>query len=199
MARLRSIKPTAGNRTDWRQLLTEFLAYKKLENGVGQYTLDDYDRTVNLLFKRFPNAWDSEQALKDAVMEHLAQDIAPPTFNNRLVYLRTFFKYCISEGELSTNPLATMKKRKTEDRAVSVEVDVLNALLAAPNQSTFVGLRDYTLILLTLDTGIRPSEGTKLIPQDFNASLREIYVPAKVAKGRVARTLPISETTTKAH
>ncbi|MGG1942608.1 hypothetical protein ABFY57_23320 [Paenibacillus polymyxa] len=54
MARLRSIKPTAGNRTDWRQLLTEFLAYKKLEDGVGQYTLDDYDRTVNLLFKRFP-------------------------------------------------------------------------------------------------------------------------------------------------
>ncbi|MMZ45541.1 Tyrosine recombinase XerC [compost metagenome] len=198
MARLRSIKPTAGNRTDWRQLLTEFLAYKKLEDGIGQYTLDDYDRTVNLLFKRFPNAWDSEQALKDAVMEHLAQDIAPPTFNNRLVYLRTFFNYCISEGELSTNPLATMKKRKTEDRAVSVEVGVLNALLAAPNQNTFVGLRDYTLILLTLDTGIRPSEGTKLIPQDFNASLREIYVPAKVAKGRVARTLPISETTTKA-
>ncbi|MDU8671997.1 MULTISPECIES: site-specific integrase [Paenibacillus] len=98
MARLRSIKPTAGNRTDWRQLLTEFLSYKKLEDGVGQYTLDDYDRTVNLLFKRFPNAWDSEQALRDAVMEHLAQDIAPPTFNNRLVYLRTFFNYCISEA-----------------------------------------------------------------------------------------------------
>lgn len=132
-------------------------------------------------------------------MEHLAQDIEPPTFNNRLVYLRTFFKYCISEGELSTNPLAIMKKRKTEDRVVSIEVDVLNALLATPNQSSFVGLRDYTLILLTLDTGIRPSEGMKLIPQDFNASLRGIYVPAKVAKGRVARTLPISQTTTKAH
>ncbi|MGR6760896.1 tyrosine-type recombinase/integrase [Paenibacillus sp. T2-29] len=198
MARLRSIKPTAGNRTDWRQLLTEFLAHKKLEDGVGDYTLHDYDRTVKLLFKRFPNAWETEQALRDAVMEHLAEDIAPPTFNNRLVYLRTFFNYCIREGELSTNPLASVKKRKTENRAVAVEVDVLNALLAAPNQSTFVGLRDYTLILLTLDTGIRPSEGTKLIPQDFNASLREIYVPAKVAKGRVARTLPISETTTKA-
>ncbi|WP_263560577.1 tyrosine-type recombinase/integrase [Paenibacillus polymyxa] len=198
MARLRSIKLAAGNRTNRRQLLTEFLAYKKLEDGVDQYTLNDYDRTVNLLFKRFPKAWESEQALRDAVMEHLAQDIAPPTFNNRLVYLRTFFKYCISEGELSTNPLATMKKRRTEERAVSIEVDVLNALLAAPNQNTFVGLRDYTLILLTLDTGIRPSEGTKLIPQDFNASLREIYVPAKVAKGRVARTLPMSEVTRKA-
>ncbi|MGW8957209.1 tyrosine-type recombinase/integrase [Paenibacillus sp. NPDC055715] len=131
-------------------------------------------------------------------MEHLAEDIASPTFNNRLVYLRTFFKYCVNEGELSANPLATMKKRKTENRAVSVEVDVLNALLAAPNQSTFVGLCDYMLILLMLDAGIRPSEGTKLIPQDFNASLRKVYVPAKVAKGRVARTLPISETTTKA-
>ncbi|WP_237166265.1 hypothetical protein [Paenibacillus polymyxa] len=61
MARLRSIKPTAGNRTGWCQLLTEFLAHKKLEDGVGDHTLHDYDRTVKLLIKRFPNAWDSEK------------------------------------------------------------------------------------------------------------------------------------------
>ncbi|HFL3236709.1 TPA: hypothetical protein ACG3KH_004146, partial [Clostridioides difficile] len=50
-----------------------------------------------------------------------------------------------------------------------VETEVLQALLAAPDQRTFVGLRDYTLIVLTLDTGIRPSEAMKLIPQDFKS------------------------------
>ncbi|WP_427050447.1 tyrosine-type recombinase/integrase [Paenibacillus sp. TC-CSREp1] len=199
MARLREIKKNNGSkRRDWPEVLTEFLEYKRFDDGVGQQTLADYTRTVELLFKRFPDAWETDSTLKDAVMTHLAEDIKPATFNNRLVYLRAFFKYCVSEGILTMNPLENVKKRKTSDRAVAVETGVLQALLAAPDQNTFVGLRDYTLILLTLDSGIRPSEATKLIPQDFVLSLKEIRVPAEVAKDRNTRTLPLSDMTVKA-
>ncbi|MEC0369991.1 tyrosine-type recombinase/integrase [Paenibacillus chibensis] len=197
MARVRSINTRAGERPHWREVLTEFIDHKRIKDGISGQTISDYERTVSLLMKRFPNAWDSDDDLKESVFAHLSEEIAPATFNNRLVYTRAFISWCVETGYLSNNPLSGMKKRKTENRAVSIEVDVLSALLNAPDQSTFVGLRDYTLILLTLDTGIRPSEATRLIPQDFNASAREMYVPSKVAKGRVARTLPLSDITVK--
>lgn len=55
-------------------------------------------------------------------------------------------------------------------------------LLSVPDQSTFVGMRDYTLILLTLDTGIRPSEALGLLPDNLNLMTGSIYIPAAKAK-----------------
>ncbi|WP_339273820.1 tyrosine-type recombinase/integrase [Paenibacillus sp. FSL W8-0426] len=199
MARLREIKKSYGNaRPGWREILSDFLAHKRLDDGIGEQTLTDYTRAVELLFKRYPDAWKTEAKLKDGCIAHMSGEMSPATFNNRLVYLRAFFSYCVREGYISVNPLENTKKRKTGNRAVAVETEVLQALLAAPDQSTFVGLRDYTLIVLTLDTGIRPSEAMKLIPQDFKLSLKEIHIPAEVAKNRSARTLPLSDMTTKA-
>lgn len=198
LARLREIKKSYGSkRPGWSEVLTEFLAHKRLDDGVGPQTLTDYTNAVELLFKRFPNAWKTEAALKKACLEHFSAEMAPATFNNRLVYIRAFLKYSVAEGYLSINPLENMKKRKTGNRAVAVETEVLQALLAAPDQRTFVGLRDYTLIVLTLDTGIRPSEALSLVPQDFKLSLKEVHIPAQFAKNRNARTLPLSDMTTK--
>lgn len=198
MARLRRIDNVVQTRLDWRDAFTQFLEYKRV-GGISSQTQSDYERTVDLLFKRFPGAWATDTALKEAAYAHLAQEgIAPATFNNRLVYLRTFFKWCEENGIIGANPLANVKKRKAESRIVAVEKDILTALLNAPDQSTFVGLRDYALILLTLDTGIRPKEAHTLIPVDFNAGAREIYISAKNAKTRVSRTLPVSDVTVKA-
>ncbi|OMD74173.1 hypothetical protein BSK53_19385 [Paenibacillus odorifer] len=74
------------------ELLDEFMETKKLQ-GISPHTYDDYVRNVNLFIKRYPSAWSSHIALKASLIEHLSQEgIAPSTFNNRLVYLRTFFK-----------------------------------------------------------------------------------------------------------
>ncbi|MNC46185.1 Tyrosine recombinase XerD [compost metagenome] len=71
-------------------------------------------------------------------------------------------------------------------------------LINAPDQKTFAGFRDYTLILLTLDTGIRPKEAFTLLPDDFNPRASELYVRAENSKTRVSRTLNISPQTNKA-
>lgn len=197
MARLRKIDEEKFKRGKWTDALTEFLELKHVQ-GLSKQTKSDYTRTVTLLFKRYPDAWESDEKLKLAAYDHLSQDIMPATFNNRLTYLRTFFKWCVESGKIGANPLVNIKKRKAESRIVSIEKKVLRDLLSAPDQSTFVGLRDYTLMILTLDTGIRPKEALSLLPCDFNADAREVYVAAKIAKTRVSRTLPISLATIRA-
>ncbi|MDI9462497.1 MAG: site-specific integrase [Bacillota bacterium] len=52
-------------------------------------------------------------------------------------------------------------------------------------------MRDYALILLTLDTGIRPGEALALLPHDVNFSALEMRIRAEIAKTRISRTLPI--------
>ncbi|WP_231638707.1 tyrosine-type recombinase/integrase [Paenibacillus sp. JCM 10914] len=175
--------------------MEEFLKFKLL-NGIAKSTRDDYVRTVNLLLKRYPNAWDSYYNLEEAVIQHLNQEgIAPATFNSRLTYLRTFFNWCMEKGYLKKNPLTNIKKRKEGSRIVAISIETLQELIKAPDQSTFVGMRDYTLIILTLDTGIRPSEALALQPNDFNLISGWVRIPDAAAKTRVSRTLNISPVT----
>ncbi|KEO80904.1 tyrosine-type recombinase/integrase [Tumebacillus flagellatus] len=81
--------------------------------------------------------------------------------------------------------------RKAEPRIVDLPEDTLQRLLALPDQETFAGLRDYSLILTTLDTGIRPKEAFQLTVEDFDIKHLAVTVPAEVSKTRTARTLPI--------
>ena len=56
-------------------------------------------------------------------------------------------------------------------------------------------MRDYALILFALDTGIRPGEALKPLPENFNLEGREVIILPGVAKTKVQRTLPLSPLT----
>lgn len=181
---------------DWSDALAEFLKYKTAQ-GISDHTYDDYDKHVHLFFKRFPHAWESDTALTDSLFAHLSEDIKPATYNNRLIYLRTFLNWCVENGIILRNPLANIKKRKDEGRVVNIDLRVIQELLKQPDQKTYVGLRDYTLMLMMLDNGIRPKEALSLVPFDFNAAGYEVIVPSTVAKTRKSRTLPLSDLTVR--
>jgi site-specific recombinase XerC len=128
----------------------------------------------------------------------MAQPVKPATFNLRLIYLKAFFAWCIQEGIFTENPLDGFKRKKVEGRIVNIQEDVLTKLLSLPNQETFAGLRDYALLLLTLDTGIRPKEAFSLMAEDINFRSFEVCIRAEIAKTRTTRTLPIAPVTAKA-
>ncbi|NHN34630.1 tyrosine-type recombinase/integrase [Paenibacillus agricola] len=178
--------------------LTQFISWKKA-NNLSEQTILDYTTHVNLLFKRFPDATKSYVQLEKSVYEHLGQEkIKPATYNNRLVYLRSFFKWCVEEGVLSDNPLDGFKKRKDEGRIVQIDEKVLTDLLQLPDQTTYAGLRDYALLLIFLDCGIRPKEAFSLMESDYNSSAHELTVDADKAKTRTSRTLHILAQSVKA-
>lgn len=97
----------------------------------------------------------------------------------------------MSEGKLSENPLKAFKKRRAEPRIVEVTEDTFQRLLALPDKSTFAGIRDYALIMFTLDTGISPKEALSLTVDNYDLQRLTVTVPADIAKTRTSRTLPI--------
>lgn len=169
--------------------LQEFLCWKQAQ-GVSQKTLEDYSNHVKRFFKRFPYGWNPE-LLKKSIYTYMGENIKPATYNLRLIYLRAFFEWCLGEGYLTKNPLTGFKRRKAPGRVVDISQEILQQLLGYPDTKTYSGLRDLALMMLTLDTGIRPGEAFLLKEDDFDSRNLLIHIPEKIAKTRTGRHLPI--------
>lgn len=172
----------------WKDLVEEFLLEKEL-NGASERTLSDYRYYLERFFNGFTGK--TEADLRKRVIEFFSGKLAPATFNIRRAYLKSFFNWCLRKGILSSNPI-NFKRRKDEGRARAVPKEVIKKLLELPNRKTFTGLRNFTLILFTLDTGIRPKEALSLKVKDFNLEGKEVEVPTFYAKTRKKRILPLS-------
>lgn len=184
-------KITSGDTVSisWREALKSFLFFKQAQ-GVSKTTIDDYKQHINRFFERFPDSWQSP-ILKDNVMEYMSDDIMPATFNLRLIYLKAFFTWSIKEHYMSENPLDGFKRRKAQPRIVDVPEEALQNILKLPNDNTFSGIRDYSQIMFTLDTGIRPKEALSLTIDDFDLKRGTVTVRADISKTRTERILPI--------
>jgi len=175
----------------WEEYLQEFLLEKQV-SGCRERTIRDYRYHVSRLFQGYGGDLQDFEALRRRCLEYLGEEIAPATFNLRRRYLSAFFNWLIAWGVLSQNPLKSIKRRKDDGKPRAIPLEVLQKLLELPDRRTFAGLRNYVLILLQIDTGIRPSEALHLRPGDFNLRSMEVTIPCEVAKTGVSRTLPIS-------
>ncbi|GAE32806.1 tyrosine-type recombinase/integrase [Alkalihalobacillus hemicellulosilyticus] len=177
------------------EALEEFL-YLKQAQGLRKATITGYKNHEQHFFQKFPDSWRSSE-LKKAIYDHMSDDIKPATYNLRLIYLRAFFNWCMEEGYLSQNPLNHFKKRKASPRIVDIPDEALQKLLNCPDVTTFSGLRDYALIMLTLDSGIRPAEAFGLMKEDFDLSHYMVTVPEHISKTNTPRILNMLPQTAK--
>jgi site-specific recombinase XerD len=117
--------------------------------------------------------------------------------NLRLTAIHAFFRY--ATFELPTHAaqiqrvLAIPSKRFTRTLVRFLSRPEVNALLAAPDRSTWAGRRDYAFILTAVQTGLRLSEMTGLKREDVilgtGAHVRVI------GKGRKERCIPLAKST----
>lgn len=184
---------TTMGTTEWESALERFCYWKRVQ-GASERTVSDYLLHVRLFFRKYCEDLTSP-TLKQALLEYLAQPVAPSTFNIRLQNIKAFLSWCVREGLVTANPLEGLKKRKADPRIVEIDNDVVKQLLRLPDRRTFAGLRDYSFLLLTLDTGLRPHEAASLRCEDVNLKGLEVRIRAEVAKTRTSRTLPISPIT----
>ena len=104
-----------------------------------------------------------------------------------------YFKFLLSEEEISANPM----KRVEAPRIVHKEIPVLSleqirALLATCSSKRVEDLRDDAILRLLADTGMRKSELMGLTLDDIDIEHREVRI---FGKGRMFRTVAISPKT----
>ena len=138
---------------------------------------------------------DLDAAFVGRFLDHVEKDRGntPQTRNVRLAAIHSFFNYVALQEPslcaLAQRVLAIPGKRhktKPVDFLTRAEID---ALVAAPDQTTWLGRRDYTLLLVAVQTGLRVSELIGLCCQDV-ALGTGAHVRC-LGKGRKQRCTPL--------
>jgi integrase/recombinase XerD len=120
--------------------------------------------------------------------------------NARLAAIHSFFKYAAwrdpGHSALIQRVLAIPGKRSDRSPVEYLTREEVDALLLAPDQSTWAGRRDKTLLLVAVQTGLRVSELVGL--NNENVVLGNgAHVRCK-GKGRKERRTPLRKEVTKA-
>jgi integrase/recombinase XerD len=128
-----------------------------------------------------------------AFLDHLegSRKNVPRTRNSRLAAIRAFTRYVIGLAEPGAfvtghRLLAIPVKRSSRPLLDYLSRAEIEALLAAPDLSTWIGRRDHLLFLLLYNTGARISEALALRSEDIQNRVVRLH-----GKGRKERAVPI--------
>jgi integrase/recombinase XerD len=123
-------------------------------------------------------------------MVWLLANYADSYASNQFRALQQFFRWHATEDpdEPRPNPMAKLSPPKVADKLVPVIIDdELDAMLVACKGGGFENRRDYVVISLFKDTGIRLAELAGLRLPDVNVGNREATVTGKGDKQRTVR------------
>ena len=177
------------------------------QRQASPHTIASYRDTFSLLLRfvqertsKAPSTLslqDLDAPLIGAFLEHLEQGRGngPRTRNTRLAAVHAFFRYAAlyepGVSALVQRVLAIPSKRFEHTPIAFLTHEEIEALVATPDTDTWLGRRDRTLLLLTVQTGLRVSELIGLCCQDVVLG-RGAHVRC-LGKGRKARCTPLRE------
>lgn len=135
-----------------------------------------------------------------AMVLHMRQaGLQPRTINLRLQSLDQLFTFLRQQGLRPDNPAeAIPRQRELRRPPRALADDEAVRLLRQPDRGTFAGLRDYVMLLLLLDTGMRLGECLGIELPDLDLEHRAIRLRPEVTKTREGRTVFLSRDTVAA-
>lgn len=178
------------------RLIGEYLDAIWMEKGLSDNTQESYRRDLSQ-FAAWLNHQGQQLLGVDAVLiqsyldSRLQQKLSSRTSARFLSCVRGFYRYLLRENRISENPVALVDNPKLSrplPKSLS-ETDV-EALLAAPDLSDPLGLRDRTMLEVLYACGLRVSELVALTMPQINLRQNVVRV---MGKGSKERLVPMGE------
>src|SRR5262249_4476265 len=113
--------------------------------------------------------------------------LSPRSVGDHVRCVKTFFHWCYKEELIVKNPADRLESPKVDEEVIDTFTEEqIEQMMASFDLSMAQGVRDYVIILLMLDTGIRRSEVSMLKVGD----VQETYISV-FGKGRKERQVGI--------
>ena len=166
-----------------------------LEEGLSKNTLSAYGHDLHLYA-----VWLLER--QGVLIESTALDLndyfaakhdttKATTANRRLTVFKRYFRWCLREHLISADPTLQLRAARQAPRVPQTLTESqVEALLAAPDVSEALGVRDRTMLELMYASGLRVSELVTLTV--FNVGLNE-NVLRVLGKSNKERLVPFGE------
>ena len=189
----RSAKHVAPmNDKDWHALMGRFENHLAAEKGLAALTVRNYGTDLRPLFEYMQmrkvaslKALD-RYALRGYLAWLVELGYVKSSIVRKLSALRSFLRWLLREKLVDKDPLprrGVMKRDSRLPRFLSQEEAA--RLMAAPDTSEGLGLRDRALLELLYAGGLRVSEARGLDVSEVNLETRELRVTGKGSKQRV--------------
>jgi integrase/recombinase XerD len=179
------------------------------QRRASPHTIAAYRDTIRLLLRFASTRCGREPSLLDiadldaptvaAFLDHLQTDRgnSARTRNARLAAIHSLYRYAAlrhPEHAHDIQRVLSIPPKRTDRTLVTfLDQQEIDALLAAPDRTTWTGRRDHALFLLAIQTGLRASELTTLNVSDVQLA-GAAHVTCE-GKGRKQRITPLTRTT----
>jgi len=180
------------------ELWTErFLRSLETERGAAPHTVRGYaaDLAQFADFLRSASVPDLSAVTHVTVRSFLAslhaKELAKRSVARKLSALRSFFRFLVKEGALAENPMRALRNPKlSRPLPKFLYTDQVERLLALPDASTPLGLRDRAMFELLYSSGLRVGE---LVALDVDRVRLSLGMALVDGKGGKQRWVPVGE------
>jgi len=174
-------------------VIDRFIDALWLEDGLAANSLAAYRRDLRHL-----SDWLAPQDLLDAGEDQLQRYFAATfsssratTANRRLSVMRRLYRWALREGLVEADPTRRLATAKAPPRFPRTLTEAqVEALLAAPDPESVLGLRDRAMLELLYATGLRVSELVGVKMSELSSAEGLVRV---TGKGQKERVVPIGE------
>ncbi len=179
-----------------KNYILEYENYLSTEVTSSNYTLESYLKIVNKLL-------DFAKADKKSLVELTTSDLkifisdyydlnyAKKSISKVISILKSYYNFLEYKKYIKINPSINLVYPKRDKRLPKFLFhEEIVRMFSAINYDTFIGARNYLLIITLYSTGVRVSELVNIKHEDINLNSYEIIV---VGKGNKARIVPIND------
>ena len=111
------------------------------------------------------------------------------TIARKLATLRSFYKFLVRSGAVDASPVSVIRTPRQDKRLPRcLDVEQVEALLAAPDTTTLLGARDRAILETIYSAGLRVSELTALNVEDLDEFSEALRIRGK---GKKERLVPV--------
>jgi integrase/recombinase XerD len=172
-----------------REWVDRYLAYLRIERGLAQNTLDAYGHDLEMYCKHLGSAdlLEVQPAQVSGFLKFLyTQGLKARSAARGLAAVRGLHRFLLLEKATAENPTANVEApRAMVPLPHFLTLDEVDRLLAAPDTSTTVGLRDRAMIEVLYATGLRVSELVSLRLDGVNLETGFVRCVGKGSKERI--------------
>jgi len=181
-------------------LIDSYLDHLRVERRLAAHTLESYGRDLRAL-SRFAagrktgiDALD-RHALEAFVRQQMAEGLSPRTVARTVAGVRGFYRFLVVERHLNASPADDLKAPRAWPALPKfLSLDDVDRLIAAPDVSTPLGLRDRAMIEVLYATGMRVSELVAIRGADLHLDAEYLTC---IGKGNKERLIPIGRAATQ--
>ena len=177
-----------------KERIQEYCDFLSIEKRHSPHTVESYRRDIGVFARQWGDASLSDissQDIRSFLLSLRKKGLSAASIARSLSSLKSFFRFLVIEDHIQINPAEVLESpRAWRKLPESLSTEDVERLLASPDVSTPLGLRDRAMLEILYATGLRVSELISLKISDLDL---EVGYLRSLGKGAKERIVPIGD------